>query len=101
MLLRLALARTVMLNILVFHPASLLAMLSMIVWKSALVGALWKIEKPKYLSNSVVLSIPRVVEQFEALWLVVLLEKKTLGLALLIFWPEEELNWPRVDKMVL
>ncbi|PHT53134.1 hypothetical protein CQW23_07596 [Capsicum baccatum] len=42
--------------------------ITMISWKSALVGALWKMGKPRYLPNSVLLSMLREVEQIEAFW---------------------------------
>lgn len=50
-LLRKALARVVLpalLRNLVFQPANLTFILSMMNWKSALVGALWKIGNTKY-----------------------------------------------------
>ncbi|XP_047259844.1 uncharacterized protein LOC124892660 [Capsicum annuum] len=58
-------------------------------------------EKSRYLPNSVLLSMPSTLEQFKALWLDLLMEKKALNLALLIFWPEAALKLEMVERIAL
>lgn len=67
-------------NMLIFHPASLLCILSMMNWKSLLFSLAWKMGKPNYLPKESLGLILRMVEQEEMVMSLQLEEKTTLDL---------------------
>lgn len=84
----------------IFQSANLFFMLSIKNWKSLLVGLLWNVENPRYLPNVSLGDTLRRLEHFSVFSIIQFIEKITLDLPKLIFWPERALKLFRASLIV-
>lgn len=85
----------------VFQHVSIACILSMMSWKSLLVGLLWKIGKLRYLPNDLLALMTMLLASLSTFLWWQFKEKTTLDIRVLTLWPDLQLKSWRVSIMVV